>query len=296
VRRDRVSDSSRFVPPLQQDPPEPPSDFQLVRAWILRTAPRHKTLLIISANVLVTAAALVLFSVLRPVPRALTQRDVDTAVARTIANTPPGPSWQSLAYATIQPSVVIIEADEGAAGKGMSSLGSGVVISDQGVILTALHVVGAASQVTVVFADGSTSAAIVTVRQPEKDLAVLNTMRVPDELQPATLAGAGSLHIGDDVMAVGTPFGVPYSATAGIVSGLGRQYTSKESGQVLKNLIQFDAAVNPGNSGGPLVDRFGEVVGIVGSLLNPTNQDVFIGIGFAIPIEDSGGAIGIPPV
>ena len=69
-----------------------------------------------------------------------------------------------------------------------------------------------------------------------------------------------------------------------------------ETGAELKNLIQFDAAVNPGNSGGPLLNRQGEVVGIVASLLNPTREDVFIGIGFAIPIDDTGGAIGLPPV
>jgi S1-C subfamily serine protease len=171
-----------------------------------------------------------------------------------------------------------------------------VVVQDTGVILTSLHVVGNAEEVKVVFADGSDSPALVTVRDPDKDLAVLTTMRVPEELQAAVLAGAGSLHVGDEVMAVGTPFGIPYSTSSGIVSGLGREYTSKETGVTLKNLIQFDAAVNPGNSGGPLVNRNGEVVGIVGSLLNPTDQDVFIGIGFAIPIEDTGGAIGIPPV
>jgi S1-C subfamily serine protease len=286
VRRD-------IVPDL---PPDPPSDWQLIRAWILRTYPRYKTPLIIAANVLVTVAAILVFNAVRPVPRELTQRDVDRAVLRSIQTAPPQPSWQSLAYETIRPSVVIIEAEGPNGSRGLSSLGTGVVIEDTGVILTALHVVGDNSQVTVVYADGSESAALVTVRQPEKDLAVLNAMRVPDELQPATLAGAGSLRVGDDVMAVGTPFGVPQSATAGIVSGLGRQYDARESGVTLKNLIQFDAAVNPGNSGGPLVNRFGEVVGIVGSLLNPTNQDVFIGIGFAIPIEDAGGAIGIPPV
>jgi len=98
------------------------------------------------------------------------------------------------------------------------------------------------------------------------------------------------------VIAVGNPFGVINSVTDGVVSGLGRQYVSRESGVELTNLIQFDAAVNPGNSGGPLLNRAGEVVGIVASLLNPTSQDVFVGIGFAIPIDDTGGAIGFPPV
>jgi S1-C subfamily serine protease len=268
-----------------------------VRDWILRTAPRYKTPLIIAANVVVTTVAIVIFNALRPVPPALTQRDVDRAVGRSLENAPPQPSWQSVAFAAVRPSVVIIEADIGGTGAGAhASIGTGVVVQDTGVILTCLHVVGNADQVTVVFADGSDSPALVTVREPDKDLAVLTTMRVPDELQAAVFGAAGSLHVGDEVMAVGTPFGIPQSASAGIVSGLGREYTSKETGITLKNLIQFDASVNPGNSGGPLVNRNGEVVGIVGSLLNPTNQDVFIGIGFAIPIEDTGGAIGTPPV
>ncbi len=207
---------------LPQDdlPQDPPSDWQIVRAWIRRTAPRHKTPLIIAANVLATLAALIVFNALRPLPRPLTQRDIDNAVGRSIENAPPQPSWQSLAFEAIRPSVVIIEADSpGKGSKGTSSLGTGVVIQDTGVILTALHVVQDATDVTVVFADGSSSPALVTVKQPEKDLAVLTTMRVPDELKPATLASAGSLHVGDEVIAVGTPFGIPQSASSG--SGVG---------------------------------------------------------------------------
>jgi len=170
------------------------------------------------------------------------------------------------------------------------------VIAESGLILTCLHVVGDAMQVKVVFSEGTESDALVTVRLPEKDLAVLSALRLPDDLQPATLASSSSLHVGDEVIAVGNPFGVINSVTDGVVSGLGRQYVSRESGVELTNLIQFDAAVNPGNSGGPLLNRAGEVVGIVASLLNPTSQDVFVGIGFAIPIDDTGGAIGFPPV
>ena len=97
------------------------------------------------------------------------------------------------------------------------------------------------------------------------------------------------------MIAVGNPFGLLNSVSDGVVSGLGRSFPSKETGVTLTNLIQFDAAVNPGNSGGPLLNRNGEVVGIVTSLLNPTSEDVFIGIGFAIPIETARGLIGSPP-
>jgi S1-C subfamily serine protease len=104
------------------------------------------------------------------------------------------------------------------------------------------------------------------------------------------LAGAGGLRVGDEVYAVGSPFGIPNSLSAGVVSGLNRTFKPPSTGGAeLKNVIQFDAAVNPGNSGGPLLDRNGEVVGIVTGLINPTSQDVFIGIGFAVPIPGGGG-------
>jgi len=97
------------------------------------------------------------------------------------------------------------------------------------------------------------------------------------------------------VIAVGHPFGIGPSASAGIVSGLKREYRSPEGKRILTNLIQFDAAANPGNSGGPLVTMEGEVVGIVTAILNPTKQRVFVGIGFAVPIENAAQGAGMPP-
>jgi S1-C subfamily serine protease len=94
---------------------------------------------------------------------------------------------------------------------------------------------------------------------------------------------------------VGFPFGIGPSVTAGVVSGLRREFRSPEGKRVLTNLIQFDAAVNPGNSGGPLVTLDGEVVGIVTGILNPTDQRFFVGIGFAVPIENAAAAVGVPP-
>ena len=277
-------------------PPEPPSDWQLVREWLLRTWQGHRTLILLSANALTVVVAVLLYHALQPAPQRLTQRDIDAAVARTLEKTPPPPSNASVAYDIIRPSVVTVEAKIQKAGATSATLGAGVVITETGMILTCLHVVQDAPMVKVVFADGTESDAVVNARIPEKDLAVLNAITVPDELKPATLASSSSLRVGDEVIAVGNPFGVIGSVTDGVVSGLGRQYVSRETGAELRNLIQFDAAVNPGNSGGPLLNRQGEVVGIVASLLNPTREDVFIGIGFAIPIDDTGGAIGLPPV
>ena len=175
------------------------------------------------------------------------------------------------------------------------SVGTGVVIVDTGVILTNLHVVYGAKQVKVTFADGLETEAEVIGERPETDLAVLQAKELPDDLVPATLRSTNGLRPGDPVLAVGFPFGIGPSASYGVVSGLKREYRSASGKRILTNLIQFDAAANPGNSGGPLVTADGEVVGIVTGLLNPTEQRVFIGIAFAVPIENAAGAVGLNP-
>ena len=131
--------------------------------------------------------------------------------------------------------------------------------------------------------------------QPENDLAVLRAKTIPDDLSAATMRSTGDLAPGDQVVAVGFPFGIGPSVSAGVVSGLKRQFKSPDGQQMLTNLIQFDAAANPGNSGGPLVTMEGEVVGIVTAILNPSRQRVFIGIGFAVPIENAAAAAGLSP-
>ena len=180
-------------------------------------------------------------------------------------------------------------------GKGIG-IGTGVVIVDsKGIILTNLHVVLGASKITVVFFDGMESEATVIGVQPEHDLAVLKASKLPDDLKAAVLRSTQDRAPGDEVVAVGFPFGIGPSASAGIISGLKREYRSPEGKRLLTNLIQFDAAANPGNSGGPLVTMDGEVVGIVTAILNPTDQRVFVGIGFAVPIENAAAAAGLSP-
>jgi S1-C subfamily serine protease len=174
-------------------------------------------------------------------------------------------------------------------------VGSGVVIVDQGMILTNLHVVAGAKRLRVTFFDGLESEATLVGAHPENDLAVIRAKTIPDDLPAATLGSSSRLRPGDEVVAVGFPFGIGPSVSAGVVSGLNREFRSPEGKRLLTKLIQFDAAANPGNSGGPLVTMSGEVVGIVTAILNPTDARTFIGIGFAATIEAAGNAVGIPP-
>ena len=174
-------------------------------------------------------------------------------------------------------------------------VGTGVVIVDSGIILTNLHVVAGAKRLSVTFYDGMESDAELIAAQPENDLAVIKAKRLPDDLPAATLGSSARLQPGDDVVAVGFPFGIGPSVSAGVVSGLNRGFRSSDGKRQLSRLIQFDAAVNPGNSGGPLITMDGEVVGIVTAIFNPTEARTFIGIGFAATIESAGAAVGIPP-
>jgi S1-C subfamily serine protease len=235
--------------------------------------------------------------------RVLMQEDIDAAVKQTLAKEVL-PSPYARAYAAIRPSVVrIVGTDddkEEPAKQGddprmhSRSTGTGVVIIDNGTILTNLHVVVGAKRIRVTFFDGHESEATLVGAQPENDLAVLRAKSLPDDLQAATMRGTGDLLPGDEVLAVGFPFGIGPSASGGVISGLKRSFRAPE-GERLTNLIQFDAAANPGNSGGPLVTMDGAVVGIVTAILNPGDQGTFIGIGFAVPIENAAAAAGMPP-
>jgi S1-C subfamily serine protease len=134
----------------------------------------------------------------------------------------------------------------------------------------------------------------VSVRQPDHDIAVVQPQQLPATAVPATLGNPNSVQVGSEAYVVGHPFGLLDSMSAGVISGLGRSFQLPNSTVVLHGLIQVDAAINPGNSGGPLLNRAGQVIGIVTGLVNPTNQDVFIGIGLAVPIDVAGGAAGLP--
>ena len=267
------------------------------RARVRRFFGRHNALFSLVLGVLLALGVVYGYGVLQPPPHALTQEDIDQAVLHTL-DTKQLPSKAARAYDAIRASVVRVREFERQGPENEISeagVGTGVVIVDKGVILTNLHVIADAKKVGVIFADGTESEATVIATQPENDLAVLQAKTVPDDLPAATLRSTKDLALGDEVIAVGFPFGIGPSVTSGVVSGLRREYRSPEGTRLLTNLIQFDAAANPGNSGGPLVTMDGAVVGIVTGILNPNNQRVFIGIGFAVPIENAAAAVGLSP-
>jgi putative serine protease PepD len=201
----------------------------------------------------------------------------------------PTPLTVAQVHATLQPSVVAIRATT--PGSGVVESGAGLVANAAGLIITALHVVQTATQIEVAFADGTHSAATVTIADPDLDIAVLTPATLPAVVVPAVIGGSAA--VGDQVVAIGNPLGLADSTTAGVVSGLGRA-VGRAGAKDLTGLIQFDAAVNPGSSGGPLVNTKGQTVGIVVALANPTNAGTFIGIGFAVPIGAALAAGGAP--
>ncbi len=274
------------------------------------------------------AAALVavsLYGVMVPGARPLTPQDVTTRISQALASVTPAPALSQRAYQAVQPSLVLVEAQVPGApatpgtstapgssaapggnatpsstpspagvGAADGSMGSGVVVNASGDILTALHVVANATSVEVTFADGTKSPATIQATQPKNDIAVLRATKPPAKLVPAVLGNPRSMQVGSEAFVLGSPFGLTGSISSGIVSGLNRSFQLPNDGPLLTGLIQVDAAVNPGSSGGPLVNRAGQVVGIVSALINPTNQGVFIGIGLAVPIDVAGGAAGLP--
>jgi len=258
---------------------------------------RHDRIAWIAAGGLLTLILVWGHASMAPLPRRITQKDIEKAVLHTL-ETQTLPSPAAKAYEAVLPSVVRVrglDTDPDGDDEIEKSVGTGVVVVDKGLILTNLHVVAGARLVKVVFADGLESEAGIVGLKPENDLAVLQAKTIPDDLSPANLGSTRDLAPGDHVVAVGFPFGIGPSVSAGVVSGLNREYRSPEGKRLLTNLIQFDAAANPGNSGGPLVNADGEVVGIVTAILNPTEQRVFIGIGFAVTMESAATAIGLPP-
>jgi S1-C subfamily serine protease len=249
------------------------------------------------SGVLAAFLALFLYNFLFPGTQQLTEEQVNTAIVSVLASATPRPAYSAQVYQVIQPSVVLIKTDfEGDNGDSERGVGSGVIINDQGDILTSLHVVADATDISITFADGTESGGFMLASQPELDIAVLRAFLGPELLVPATLGNPGSMRVGDEAYVVGNPFGLYNSMSSGVISGFNRAFRPPNTDQVIEGLIQVDAAINPGNSGGPLLNRSGHVIGIVTGIINPTEDSFFVGIGFAVPINiAAAGGAGLPP-
>ena len=266
-----------------------------VRLLLRRLGIFLRRLLPYAATILVTLLALAIYSLVIPKTRPITQNDVNNTISQAMTSATPSPAFSETVYQIIQPSLVLIEAKTTNAVETQgSNLGSGVIIDANADILTSLHVVTNTVDIQVYYADGSQTTAQITTAQPDIDIAVLHPALPPTQVVPAVMGNPNALRVGDEAYVVGNPFGLYSSMSAGVISGLNRTFQPIDSKVELHSMIQIDAAVNPGNSGGPLLNRYGQVVGIVTGLSNPTSQDFFVGIGFAVPITLAGGAAGAP--
>jgi len=187
-------------------------------------------------------------------------------------------------YSKVHNSVVQINAASSRPGNNSGSLGSGIVLDKDGHILTNNHVINGFDQIDVTLADGTAASAKVVGIDAGNDFAVLQVNLPKEKLQPANLGDSSKVQAGEAVIAVGNPFGIEGSVTQGIVSGIGRTLAGG-AGRPLRQLIQSDAAINPGNSGGGLFDADGNVIGVTTAIENPSGDRVFVGIGYAVPID-----------
>ena len=210
-----------------------------------------------------------------------------TAAAATVAGVAaPAPSPGSFAaiYQQTVPGVVTISTEiaRGGARSFSQAEGSGIVVDQQGDILTNAHVVAGATQIQVTFNDGHTATGQVKGVDQSADLAVVKVSVSQDQLHPLAIGNSDTLQVGDTALAIGAPFGLQGSFTAGIISGLNRG-TTAPNGRALTGMIQTDAPINPGNSGGALLDGRGQLIGVNDSIRSPVEGNV--GVGFAIPIN-----------
>ncbi len=201
-----------------------------------------------------------------------------------------GPSVNEI-YKEVGPGVIFIQANGVAAETPFGpprregqATGTGFVLDDEGRILTNAHVVEGAREVRVRFGEDAPVPAKVVGSDPSTDLALLDVEQPADKLTPIELGDSSKLEVGDPTIAIGNPFGFERTVTTGIVSALGREITAPNQFSI-DNVIQTDAAVNPGNSGGPLLDAQGRVIGINSQIATNGESRSFAGIAFAVPIN-----------
>lgn len=262
---------------------------------LARLQSRVRAALPFASGVFAAFLAIALFFFLFP-SNPVTQTQVNQAIANALASATPRAAFSADVYQVILPSLVAVESKGPDAGDNEDdSLGSGVLFNDSGQILTSLHVIEGAVEINILFTDGSESPAIVVDQNPEIDIAILQPEVLPQVWAPAVLGNPGAMRVGDEAYVVGHPLGLFASMSAGVISGFDRTFHLPNSNRTMEGLIQFDAAANPGNSGGPLLNRNGHVIGIVTGIVSPSDNGYFIGIAFAVPIGAAAGGGGSPP-
>ena len=269
-----VSDPFPYEPP--EPPPAPPSPPTNARRPPSRVAIAAAALFVIGG---IGGGALGAQAVLSRTPTstpAAITRSTSTSSAAQVQT----PTSAAAIYQQAAPGVVTITTEvAGRFGRVGEGTGSGIVLNTNGDILTNAHVVAGANQIRVTFNDGRALPATLVNSNTSADLAVVRVSAATSTLHPLTLGNSDTVLVGDQVYAIGAPFGLPESMTAGIVSGLNRHNAA--SG--LSGLIQTDAPINPGNSGGALLNTQGQVIGINDAIESPIAGNV--GVGFAIPVN-----------
>ena len=281
MRQGSLTTEARHAPPATDDPATPVPARRWLRWWPAALA----AVLVCAALVFVDTRARSRPSTSQAEVNGIVDGKVEGAVRKLQAQPPASVT----VYQAIAPPLVVVRTERGLASR--PGVGSGVIINAEGEILTSLHVVEGSTSIRVSFSDGTESTARVTASDPDHDIAVLTPARLPEVVVPAVLGGGAQ--VGDEAYVVGHPLNLVGSLSAGVISGLDRSFPLG-NGRAIEGMIQFDAAVNPGNSGGPLLNRNGQVIGIVTGLASPGGDDRFSGIGFAVPIGTAGGAAGAP--
>jgi putative serine protease PepD len=269
-----VSDPFPYEPP--EPPPAPPSQSANARRPPSRTAIVAAALFVIGG---IGGGALGAQAVLSRTPTS-TPAAITRSTSTSSGAQAQTPTSAAAIYQQAAPGVVTITTEvAGRFGRVGEGTGSGIVLNTNGDILTNAHVVAGANQIRVTFNDGRALPATLVNSNTSADLAVVRVSAAASTLHPLTLGNSDAVLVGDQVYAIGAPFGLPESMTAGIVSGLNRHNAA--SG--LSGLIQTDAPINPGNSGGALLNTQGQVIGINDAIESPIAGNV--GVGFAIPVN-----------
>ncbi len=273
-----------FETPVAPEPPAPVEPVQPVPSFPHRPARSMAAAMLAAGLAIGSVAGGAVGAVLVSHRNTGTTPSAVATVAPGVGAPAASPGSYAAIYQQAKNGVVTINASTSSGGPRSFSQaeGSGIVVDTQGDILTNAHVVSSASQIRVTFSDGRSATGQVKGVDQSADLAVVKVSVSADQLHSLPLGNSDTLQVGDTALAIGSPFGLQGSFTAGIISGLNRG-TTAPNGRALTGMIQTDAPINPGNSGGALLNGRGQLIGVNDSIQSPVEGNV--GVGFAIPVN-----------